>query len=104
MSVSSALDHRRSWHRTRSTGGAMSEPHGHPTSCWRWDGLSVSNVFISYRREDSAPYAGRICDRLSDAFGSGHVFMDVDDITPGTDFAEAIDRTVSACDVLVAVI
>jgi hypothetical protein len=64
----------------------------------------VSNVFISYRREDSAPYAGRICDRLEAAFGRQHVFMDVQDIHPGADFADAIEKTVGACDVLIAVI
>ena len=64
----------------------------------------MSNVFISYRRDDSAPYAGRISDRLSSAVGSDHVFMDVQDIAPGADFTEAIDKTVGRCDALVAVI
>jgi hypothetical protein len=64
----------------------------------------MSNVFISYRREDSAPYAGRLCDRLGDAFGSHRVFMDVEDIAPGTDYTRAIQSTVRQCDVLVAVI
>jgi hypothetical protein len=64
----------------------------------------VANVFVSYRREDSAPWAGRICDRLEAAFGAAHVFMDVDDIAPGEDFTQAIDRKVSGCKVLVAVI
>ena len=64
----------------------------------------MGDVFINYRREDSAPYAGRICDRLESAFGSEHVFMDVEDIAPGADFAEAIDKTVGSCDVLVAII
>jgi TIR domain len=64
----------------------------------------VSNIFVSYRREDSAPYAGRICDRLEAAFGADHVFVDVEDIAPGTDFADAIEKTVGSCDVLLAVI
>lgn len=64
----------------------------------------MANVFISYRRPDSAPFAGRICDRLSAAFGAGHVFMDVEDITPGEDFTKAIDSTIARCQVLVAVI
>ena len=64
----------------------------------------MSNVFISYRREDSAPYAGRICDRVSDAVGSDHVFMDVVDIAPGSDFTEAIDKTVRRCNTVIAVI
>lgn len=49
-------------------------------------------------------YAGRICDRLETVFGAGHVFIDVEDIAPGADFAEAIEKTAGACDVLVAVI
>jgi hypothetical protein len=64
----------------------------------------MGDVFINYRREDSAPYVGRICDRLESAFGSEHVFMDVEDIAPGADFAEAIDKTVGSCDVLLAII
>jgi hypothetical protein len=34
----------------------------------------------------------------------GQVFIDVDMIEPGVDFAEAISRAVAACQVLVAVI
>jgi hypothetical protein len=64
----------------------------------------VSDVFISYRRHDSAAHAGRICDRLESAFGSEHVFIDVEDIAPGADFTEAIEKTVGACDVLLAII
>jgi hypothetical protein len=64
----------------------------------------VDNVFISYRRGDSAPYAGRICDRLSAVFGSDHVFMDVEDLRPGEDFTQAIDATIARCRVVVAVI
>ena len=64
----------------------------------------MSDIFVSYRREDSAPYAGRIFDRLSAFFGADHVFMDVEDIRAGTDFPHAIEKTVGACDVLIAVI
>ena len=64
----------------------------------------MSGIFISYRREDSAPYAGRLCDRLSQHFGADRVFMDVDDIPPGTDFAAHIGAKIGACDALLAVI
>src|SRR6185369_14890619 len=64
----------------------------------------MSNVFISYRREDTAPYAGRLCDRLSTLFGRDNVFMDVQDIQPGQDFAQTIADTIAKCHVLVAVI
>jgi hypothetical protein len=64
----------------------------------------LSNIFISYRREDAAPWAGRICDRLEAAFGADHVFMDVEDIAPGADFVEAIEARVASCDILLAII
>src|ERR1700704_3464245 len=64
----------------------------------------MSNIFISYRREDSAAYAGRLCDRLSALFGSESIFMDVQDIRPGQDFTQAIQETLAKCHVLIAII
>jgi len=64
----------------------------------------MSGIFISYRREDSAPYAGRLYDRLSNRFGKDQVFRDVDDIPPGADFATHIDAKVGSCDAMVVVI
>jgi hypothetical protein len=64
----------------------------------------VSGIFISYRREDSAPYAGRLYDRLSARFGAATVFMDVDDIKPGANFVSLIEQKIAACDVLIVVI
>jgi len=64
----------------------------------------VSGIFISYRREDSAPYAGRLYDRLCAHFGGARVFMDVDDIPPGADFLAHIEATVASCDAMLAVI
>jgi hypothetical protein len=61
-------------------------------------------VFISYRRDDSAGFAGRLCDQLGGYFGAQGVFRDVVDIAPGADFVHAIDDAVSSCDVLVAVV
>jgi TIR domain len=64
----------------------------------------MAGVFISYRRADSAPYAGRIYDRLSAHFGADQVFMDVDDIPPGENFVAHIEAKVASCDAMVAVI
>jgi hypothetical protein len=61
-------------------------------------------IFVSYRRQDSDYLAGRLYDRLVDRFGEGRVFIDVDTIEPGLDFAEEITRAVAACQVFVAVI
>ena len=60
---------------------------------------TMDAIFISYRREDSAGFAGRLTDALEAEFGPGSVFRDVDDIRPGEDFIPAIEahlREVSA--------
>lgn len=64
----------------------------------------MDTIFISYRREESAGHAGRIYDRLCEKFGRDRVFMDVSAVEPGLDIAEAIDRTVGSCAVLLVVI
>ncbi|HEY7334109.1 MAG TPA: toll/interleukin-1 receptor domain-containing protein [Bryobacteraceae bacterium] len=65
----------------------------------------MASIFISYRREDSAPYARLLAEGLKAHFGGKHrVFMDLDTLLPGDKFAEAIERTVASCDVLIAVI
>ena len=64
----------------------------------------MSGIFISYRRDDSAAHAGRLYDRLAAHFGAENVFMDVDDIQPGAEFAAQIDSRVASCDAMVVVI
>jgi hypothetical protein len=61
-------------------------------------------VFISYRRDDTEGYAGRLYDSLVPRFGERNVFVDIDSIDPGTDYAKTIRDTVGACDVLLALI
>ena len=61
-------------------------------------------IFVSYRRKETSHLAGRLYDRLADRFGEGQVFMDVDAIEPGVDFAEEISRAVAACRVLLVII
>jgi ankyrin repeat protein len=64
----------------------------------------MSGIFISYRREDTAGYAGRLYDQLCAHFGEERVFMDVSAIEPGEDFAKAIDAKVHTCDGAVVLI
>lgn len=66
--------------------------------------LPPLDVFISYRREDSSAYAGRLADILLDRFGRNRVFMDIDTIEPGVDYNQAIDRAIGHCSVLIALI
>jgi hypothetical protein len=63
-----------------------------------------AGIFISYRRDESAAYAGRIADSFVEHFGEDNVFRDIDAIEPGLDFVEAIERAISSSDVLIAVI
>ncbi|MGO9744271.1 MAG: toll/interleukin-1 receptor domain-containing protein [Roseiarcus sp.] len=72
-------------------------PYGAPAS-------HGGGIFVSYRREDSAGFAGRLYDRLTTRLDRDHVFIDVDNIEPGVDFVEVLSERVGACDVLVAVI
>ncbi len=64
----------------------------------------VGKVFISYRRDDSAGHAGRVHDRLEQAFGRDLLFMDVDAIPLGMNFIKILREEVAKCDVLLAVI
>jgi hypothetical protein len=64
----------------------------------------MADIFLSYRREDSAGYAGRLYDDLATQFGDGVVFRDVDTLAPGVDFDEIIRTTISGCKSLLVVI
>ncbi len=64
----------------------------------------MENLFISYRRDDAAAYAGRLCDRMTALIGERRVFMDVEDILPGENFAQAIEKTLSSCSHVLVVI
>jgi hypothetical protein len=62
-------------------------------------------IYISYRRSESAAYAGRLFDHLSRHFGRGSVFMDVQGgIRRGQEFARAIDSALNACDAVLVLI
>jgi TIR domain-containing protein len=65
--------------------------------------LVQPGIFISYRRDDSAGFAGRLYDRLASRYGTDRIFMDIDTIRPGHDFAADIAQALSgsaACIVL----
>jgi len=61
-------------------------------------------IFISYRRDDSAGHAGRVYDRLQHEFGRDVLFIDVDNLPLGKNFARILSEEVSKCDVLLAII
>ena len=64
----------------------------------------MPTVFISYRRDDSGPFAARLCDRLCEHFGAERVFRDIDNIDPGDKFPALIEQRINASDAVLAVI
>ena len=63
----------------------------------------AQRIFISYRRDDSRGYAGRLQGDLSRRYSDEHVFRDVE-IPPGADFGEYITSLVDKCNVVLAII
>jgi hypothetical protein len=61
-------------------------------------------IFLSYRRQDTGPYARLLKTRLVERFTGVPVFMDLDSIEPGTDFAEEIETALQSSAVLIALI
>ena len=61
-------------------------------------------VFISYRRDDSAGWAGRLATDLIERFGSEAVFQDIDAIEAGEDFVAAIERALGSCSAVLVLI
>jgi serine/threonine protein kinase len=61
-------------------------------------------VFLSYRREDSSHFSGRLLDFLEMRLGAGSVFFDVESIPAGMDFWDYIKATLQQCAVLVVII
>jgi len=61
-------------------------------------------LFISYRRNEDAGFAGRLTDALEAAFGTDAVFRDIDDIRPGEDFVDALNTQLERVDLIVVLI
>lgn len=66
--------------------------------------LDAPQIFLSYRRDDSADITGRIYDRLVQHFGKRAIFRDIDAIPLGVDFRVHIDQMVSQCNILLVII
>jgi hypothetical protein len=66
--------------------------------------MQASGIFISYRRADAGPYARLLQVELAERFPGARVFMDLDSIEAGLDFAEVIRDAVNSCRVMVVVI
>jgi len=61
-------------------------------------------IFISYRRADTAGYAGWLNYSLVPVFGQEQIFRDVNTLQAGVDFRDEIARTLRQCDVFLCLI
>ena len=52
----------------------------------------MSDLFISYRRQDSAGYAARLRDELARRYGAERVLSDIADLAPGQDFVKQLHQ------------
>lgn len=66
--------------------------------------MNKSSVFLSYRRDDCAGYAGRLEDELERVLGKGRVFRDIRDIGAGEQFADVIHASVAQARVTLVLI
>lgn len=64
----------------------------------------LGEIFISYRRDDSAGTTGRLYDRITQAFPREKVFMDVDAAMHGLDFVRVLDEKIAASSLVAVVI
>ena len=64
----------------------------------------MASLFISYRRDDRPGFAGRLAEALEKVFGPENVFRDIEDIGPGEDFVEVIERQLRDVDTMLVVI
>ncbi len=64
----------------------------------------MGKIFISYRRDDTITPAVWIRRIFSDWFGEDKIFLDMDTIIPGDDFADRIDEWVAQTDVMLVLI
>ncbi|MGZ9067093.1 MAG: toll/interleukin-1 receptor domain-containing protein [Burkholderiales bacterium] len=64
----------------------------------------MSRIFISYRREDSDIWAGRLADELRKHFPVEQVFQDIASIDPGADFPTVLEEALATAAVMLVVI
>lgn len=64
----------------------------------------MPEIFLSYRRADAAGTVGRLFDRLSQHFGAGQVFCDIDSIEAGDNFEQSIRDALRTATVVLVVI
>jgi hypothetical protein len=63
-----------------------------------------SGLFLCYRRDDTQDAAGRLHDRLVEAYRAERVFMDIDSVSLGIDFVEHVTEQIGKCSAVIVMI
>ncbi len=90
-------DHLMTSVQSLSVSLASRQPDGHAQQ-------SGGQIFLSYRRKDSADVTARIRERLVATFGRSAVFFDVDSIPLGVNFRAHIVATLAQCKACLAIV
>lgn len=64
----------------------------------------MADIFVCYRRKDSAGHAGRLVRDLSEQFPRSKIFHDMDSLHAGVPFRNAISRALNSSSVFLAVV
>jgi hypothetical protein len=64
----------------------------------------MTRIFVSYKREDTKHLTHRIGEDLQRRYGIENVFVDVNNVTIGSDFRSQIRQKLDVCDIFIAVI
>lgn len=64
----------------------------------------MSGIFISYRRDDAEGWVTGLAHALRERFGADQVFRDIDTLSPGLSYTEAIERRLAQSDVVLVII
>lgn len=67
-------------------------------------GSPTWEVFVSYRRSDSAGHAGHLGERLATELGPGQVFRDLESLPKGPDYVEIVRERLQTASVMVVII
>ena len=86
-----------------SKAGTTQPPRAAGTTAAAQPNTEQPSILLSYRRADSSAYALLLYDALTARFGAS-VFMDIDSLAPGVDFANTIHDTLESCDVVLVLI
>src|SRR5215217_2119619 len=74
------------------------------TSRVEQESAGMTGIFVSYRRDDTQGWVGRLARALQEGFPQAQVFYDIATIQPGEDFPVAIDRALSSCQVMLVLV